>query len=258
MSYLWGGERTTVYVVGGTGSVSSAVFDRLAGLANVSRVRRLSASSAAGVATLVAQGGGHAWWPSTTTTHRVILVNGANVADGLLAASLAHGGWASVLYVNKTSMPSQTGALLASSDATSVYIMGGTNSISGATESWLKANLPAATVLRLRGSSSGGSIYDLSHWVADWGVANGRLNNGSVVVVPGGAVVDAAAAVGISRQTGGPILFTPKTALSSSVTGFIGDAGDLLQTSYVLGDSSLISDKTFEAFRTHYTAPLAP
>jgi len=254
MSDFWDDQHTTVYVIGSSSHVSSAVIKKLNAVNSVYQVKRISAADNNALSVLIAKGNSGAWENVATGSNPVFLANGAATAPGLLAQTLAGSNRGPFFFVNKTGVPASVQTALLAMTPSDVYIIGGTDTVGSAVTAWLATNVPGAAVHRTSASDSSA----LSVAVASLGRTKGWVDENAMVLIGSKGLVMGACGVPMVAQGGHPLLITSSTSLSSPVKAFIGDSGILNQVSYALGTTKSISPATFDKWRLWYHLPLAP
>lgn len=232
------GERLTVYLIGPTATVSSAVESSLRSLPEVGAVIRLAGANPAATASRVA-----AELKATAGTgDTAFVVNSAAWADAIGAAPVAATAGAPMLFTDAQRLPTSTKSALSSLGIRRVIVVGGPVSVSPAVESQI-ASLTGTPPLRLGGSSR----YDTARLVAQHGVDAYGMDPRTVVVASGEVFPDALSAASITWWTGGPVLLTGKSSLSSEIAGFTAVNGPLVMPSYVVGGPATVSDSVLNA-----------
>jgi putative cell wall-binding protein len=127
-------KPATIYVLGGTGAVSSTVASQLASYARSSVVRLAGANRYATAGAIVANA-----FPSA---NEVIVATGANFPDALAAGAAGASAGIPILLVTGTSVPSSTAAQLARLSPDKIWIVGGTGVVSTGVETALHAWAP--------------------------------------------------------------------------------------------------------------------
>jgi putative cell wall-binding protein len=202
----------TVWIVGGTGSVSSAVFDELN--ADGYDVQRVAGADR--YATAVAVAGKIRDLLGPTATQRALVARGDAYPDAMTASALAVSQKIPILFTRSSSLPPVTDAALSDLGVAHAWVFGGTGAVSTSVATrigtitghaptrWGGANRYATAVVAANGAAA------LS-WV-DWhyiGMATGKN-------YPDGL----AGGVAAGRNTG-PLLLTEPTRVPAEVTGVI-------------------------------------
>ncbi|WP_371164231.1 cell wall-binding repeat-containing protein [Buchananella felis] len=135
---------------------------------------------------------------------RVVLVDGTNFADALAGGPVAAAGNGVVLLTNGKSMPSAVAAQVRRLGAPEVVVLGGAAAAAA-------GDLATKRVV-------GADRYDTAVRAAEQFIPNAK----SVLVASGESYPDALSGGALMAQRGGILLLTPKAALSSRVSTFLG------------------------------------
>ncbi|MHB1018013.1 MAG: SpoIID/LytB domain-containing protein [Coriobacteriia bacterium] len=210
---------TKVYIVGGTGVVSSAVEAELRETGTVSVVDRLSGIDRYATARDVAREVKRL----NPTVNRAIVVNGLEFADAVAASAFAFQKKLPIIPVRPGSVPSDSAAALAEVGATSTLVIGGT----GAVSDQVLSSLPSATRV-----GAGIDRYESARLLADYLCSTEGFNARSVYVSSGTSLVDALAVGPLAGYNKNPMVFAreyelPVTtrAVVSNVTSRVWIAG---------------------------------
>lgn len=136
---------TKIYVLGGPAVISDAVVTGLGAYAGSGGVSRLSGANRYATAGAIVL---HAF-PTTATS--VIIANGTNFPDALAGGAAAAANNMPILLTQPGTLPAETTAQLNRLNPTTIYVLGGTVSVSTAVENALKARSNSPTVTRLAG-----------------------------------------------------------------------------------------------------------
>lgn len=210
-------QPTTIYVLGGSGVVSSAVTQDLAGYAE--RVQRLSGANRYETAVAASQ---EAWDESTT----VFLASGEQFADALAGGAAAATREAPLLLTPSGNLSGATRAELVRLDPEQVFVLGGPAAVGAGVVEQVQAAVPAAAVNRL----SGKNRYETAAKVADTIWPNGSE---AAFFATGLEFADALSGTPAAAVNSAPLLLTKqdclpgvvyeaRTALSPSRTGILG------------------------------------
>lgn len=135
---------------------------------------------------------------------RVVLVDGTNFADALAGGPVAAAGNGVVLLTNGRSMPASVALQVRRLGAPEVVALGGAAAAAA-------GDLATKRVV-------GADRYDTAVRAAEQFVPDAK----SVLVASGESYPDALSGGALMAQRGGVLLLTPKAALSSRVTAFLG------------------------------------
>lgn len=246
-SLFWDYDDVKVYILGGTGAVSKAVEDEIAGLKYVTEVERLAGADRYRTAVAIAD----ETVSEASFNNTVFLVNGTAWPDALAASTVAPWDYAPVLMSKATTVPAETPQWLEDNGVTDVVIVGGEGVISAGVEADL-TDL-GYNVERVAGANR----YETAEKLAEYGVDNYGMNPYLATLVTGENPADALSAASIGWWTGAPVLLTPKDSLSPWVETYFDAAGGIGEPydgtqgigCYVLGGPGAISASTYGQFR---------
>ena len=136
---------TKIYVLGGPAVISDAVVTGLGAYAGAGGVTRLSGANRYATAAAIVV---HAF---PTTASSVIIANGTNFPDALAGGAAAAANNIPILLTQPGILPAETTAQLNRLNPSTIYVLGGTVSVSTAVENALKARGNSPTVTRLAG-----------------------------------------------------------------------------------------------------------
>jgi uncharacterized repeat protein (TIGR01451 family) len=212
-------KPATIYIVGGSAAVSSAVESQLNGLARSGVARFAGADRYETAAQTVADG-----FPSATD---VLVATGQNFPDALAAAAAGADRGMPILLVRGTSIPPATQGQLDRLNPNRIYVIGGTSVISPTVENALRSG--GRSVVRIAGQD---------RYLTAVGVARTFFHGGAshLFVATGLNFPDALAAGPLAD----PVLLTPPNTLPGAVGT---EATRLDPTSiHVLGGPTIVSD----------------
>lgn len=236
-------RKTTVYVIGGSDSVGSAVISALRAVPGVGSVVRLGGSNVAGTSSRVASELRATAGPSDVA----FVVNASAWADAISAAPAASTMGAPILFTDAAWLPTSTRSTLASLGVKRVIITGGPVSVSPAVAAQI-ADITGSEPLRLGGRDR----YDVARAVAHYGVDELAMDPRTTVLASGEVFPDALAAACIAWRTDGPVLLTRGTFLSPQVSGFLTENNARILPSYVVGGPNSVSPAVFTTFTGMY------
>ncbi len=221
-----------IYVLGGSAVISNAIATALDGYDRGGGVQRLSGANRYGTAGAIVV---HAF-PAGATS--VIIANGTNFPDALAGGAAAAANGIPMLLTAPTSLAAETTAQLNRLNPSTIYILGGTVSVSTSIENQLKARGNSPTVIRLAGDDR----YETGVAISEkFFTAGGHLH---MFVATGLMFPDALAAA----PRGEPLLLTKPDALptGSAPAPFKSDAAEATRLNpasiTVLGGPTIISD----------------
>ncbi|MHB8803898.1 MAG: cell wall-binding repeat-containing protein [Coriobacteriia bacterium] len=247
------GEPVTIYILGGTGAVPSAVESQLLALPEVAagieegnlEIVRLAGLNRYETAALVAGAVDDVIGVSGTA----YVVGGTAWADGVAVGAPSAYMGSPVLLTAQHMLSSETSQAISDLGITSAYIVGGESVVSADVEDELISILGEPNVGRLFGDSR----YATALAVAEHGVSLG-LAPDRVILVSGEDWPDALVAAPMVYQwtdaegVYGPVLLTTSTALAPEVTQFVEDQGQPRSLCYVVGGTSVVSDAVLNQF----------
>lgn len=176
-------------------------------------------------------------FPTAKTASSVVLVSATSPTDAIIAGPFAKQKNGVVLFTDTSAIPSVTlnevQRLLANTATSHVYILGGTESVGSAVETYIDSHF-SYTVTRLGSSSR----YQTSADVAN------AMNFANSAFLTQTNAVDGIAAAGVAARDGRPMLITAPDALSSEVSDFLtaNPKGIGMNTIYILGGTGAVSD----------------
>ena len=255
-----------VYLLGGTGAVSSAVESRLNTLFGTSNVHRVYGSGRIQTAAAVAREADSL----TGVAKMAFIANGYTYPDALSASPMAAHNVAPILLTRQNTLASTTSKAITDLGITDVVIVGGTGAVSSAVETQLRTLLGGSSHVKRIG---GVSRYETSSEFAIW--ATDATGGGSSVGTPGnpsalsaldydrigiasGQNYPDALAGGVFCGLGAaPVLLSPSASWSSYIHDYdpvtlpnpnrtYYSAGSLaILRSYVMGGEGALSDAVY-------------
>jgi putative cell wall-binding protein len=193
----------SIYVLGGSTVISTAVLRELQGLTS-GNVVRLSGADRYETAAAVSQ----EIWPSRSST--VFLASGANFADALGGGAAAAHRDAPLLLTHPAQLSAATKAELQRLAPSRVYVLGGSVAVSGAVVTSVKSTLPGVTVTRL----SGADRYETSAAIAQAIWPSGA---NAMFFATGASFPDALSGTPAAHVNGAPLLLAKKDCVNRSV-----------------------------------------
>lgn len=221
-----------VHVVGGTPSVSAAVFTKIQALSKVKSIDRISgvnryATAAAVAARMKSILGG--------LPHIALITSGgdARLFDPLIASTVSACRHYPVLLVSSTAVPSQTSSALTSLGLNSCYIIGNTAAVSEGVRNALGIT-PSNRI-------AGADVFGDAAAFATRARAEGWLTGASVGFAA--AVPDAATGGALMGKLGGPMLLVQPAAIPSVTSDFLtANKASITAGGYVFGGTPTIAD----------------
>ena len=215
-----------IYVVGGTGVVSDAVFNELHALAG-NKAQRLAGSNRYATSKDVFE----TIWDGDTAEH-AFLADGRNFPDALASASAAGFVLGPVVLVNgaSTTLPAGYGAMFGTFGTTNLYLPGGTAVLSAGIET-AASGLPGMTVTRFAGYNR----YDTSLKV------NVSIfpEAPTAYLAVGTGYADALSGAALAGSEGAPLYLVPGNCVPQGVLTDIDDLG--VKRIVLLGGTGVLS-----------------
>lgn len=234
-----------VYILGGTGAVSTAVEEEL-GEVEVERIQGNDRyATAAAVAQTAVEG---ATIGEVDGDRTAILATGQNFADALAAGPLASAGGFPILLTPTGSLSPSAAAALDALEIDHVLIAGGTAAVSPAVQSAVESD--GRTSERLAGDDRYATAVEIADFAAatidGWSTTAVDLASGTVFAdaLPGGAAAGAA-----SRS----LLLTSPTQLSAATEDYLEEHSDTLSSGRIYGGTAAVSNAVETAAETAAT-----
>jgi len=180
-------------------------------------------------------------------TNSVVLVSGANHADGLSAASLAGAVGGPIILTAPGDMKGSTGNAIGTLDAgvagkMHVYIVGGTSAVSAAQATYLTGL--AYTVTRISGAdryATAAAVADKVATLTTFGTTPYDSKR-TAILVTGLDFADGLAAGGVSFNKKMPILLTDGSTLSAETTAVLDNAVYNIRRVIIVGGTAAVSE----------------
>ena len=222
-------KTAKVFVVGGTGSISSRVTRQLA--ARSIAVTRISGADryalAAAVAIKVKARAG--------TPEFAMIVGGTDYAAGLAAAAVAARNRVPLLFTAAGKLPSSTSKALGKLHAAHVVIVGTTSAVSSS----VQGKLPGS--LRIAGANRYGTAAQVAEWALSFGVTFGKP-----LVADGVNLSDALSGAALGARFGAPLLLTTVASgghPSAECANALASHSTEVKTIFILGSTRNVSEK---------------
>jgi putative cell wall-binding protein len=258
----YSGDDLTIYILGGTTAVPAVVESQLkaspviaAGIkTGMLTIKRLAGADRYKTAALIAEEAD----AIASVSSKAFIVNGTAWPDALSVAAPAVYGGHAILPVKTDAVPQATLDALSDLGITEVVIVGGTSVVSTGVEGSLTTLLGAGNVSRIGGMNR----YETSLLVAEHAVDEEYMDDDHFILVSGENYPDALAAGPMAYMYNygygvqGPILLTPKAALSKYVKDFMDEYGAPEELCYVIGGPGAISDAAVGALNAYRPAML--
>lgn len=216
---------TTVYLVGGTGAVSTAVEEAIRNLDFAPTVQRIAGANRFATSRAIAE----EFFP---TAPNAFVATGSDFPDALAAGPAAAEEDAPVILVPgaQASVDNETLLLLASLNTVKVYLAGGTSVLSEGIETQLE-ELPGVDVDRLAGADRYATAVDINDTIFG--------STTLVYMATGLNFADALAGGAAAANRGTPLYITPPECVPTTVLNSITLRGPL--KIYILGGTSVLS-----------------
>lgn len=224
---------TSVLVLGGTASVSTAVEQALKKTGSVKTVERIGGKDryevAARVATKLAEKRGR-------KPGAAFLVSGEAFADGLAAGSVAAARSMPVLLTKRSELPRYTTDALESLDVSSTYIVGGPATVASELETYLP------DPYRISGRDRYSVAANLAELALDGGAGlPPTFDTDRILIASGEVFPDALAGSAWAARIRGPLLLTRSQLLALPSDSFLRRRGHQVLDCYLLGGERSVS-----------------
>lgn len=174
-------------------------------------------------------------WNSAST---VVIANGLNEIEGIVANPLASVYNAPVLLTDKNKVSSYTINELKRLKPSNIIIIGGKNSIGESAEKSIKNAVSSVSIKRIDGSN----IEELSVNIAK--EIDSKANVSKIYVAGENGAADALSVVSKAAEEKSPIIVTSKNSVNSSVKNWI--KSNSISSAYFLGKTAVISDNVIK------------
>ena len=174
-------------------------------------------------------------WDASST---VVIANGLNEIEGIVANPLASVYNAPVLLTDKNKVSSYTINELKRLKPSNIIIIGGKNSIGESAEKSIKNAVSSVSIKRIDGSN----IEELSVNIAK--EIDSKANVSKIYVAGENGAADALSVVSKAAEEKSPIIVTSKNSLNSSVKNWI--KSNSISSAYFLGEDAVISDNVIK------------
>ena len=242
-----------VLILGGTGAVSEKVVNTIRDLGiSGMTIQRVSDTNREKTAIAVYQNGKTAGGFKAGGT--VIVATGYAFADVLSISPYAYASRTPILLARKDgSLGADTKNLIEQEKFTKVIIVGGTGTVSQATENYLKNDCKMA-VVRL----NGGNRYTTSAEIMKWELGMNssaafqpeiRMRSEGMGTATGSNFADALGSVSLLGRYGSPILLvsdsnsTNRTATQNNITNLVKPKTYAMMRGYVFGGTGVVSEQ---------------
>lgn len=174
-------------------------------------------------------------WNSAST---VVIANGLNEIEGIVANPLASVYNSPVLLTDKNKVSSYTINELKRLKPSNIIIIGGKNSIGESAEKSIKNAVSSVSIKRIDGSN----IEELSVNIAK--EIDSKANVSKIYVAGEKGAADALSVVSKAAEEKSPIIVTSKNSVNSSVKNWI--KSNSISSAYFLGKTAVISDNVIK------------
>lgn len=174
-------------------------------------------------------------WNSAST---VVIANGLNEIEGIVANPLASVYNAPVLLTDKNKVSSYTINELKRLKPSNIIIIGGKNSIGESAEKSIKNAVSSVSIKRIDGSN----IEELSVNIAK--EIDSKANVSKIYVAGEKGAADALSVVSKAAEEKAPIIVTSKNSVNSSVKNWI--KSNSISSAYFLGEDAVIFDNVIK------------
>ena len=200
-------------IVGGSAAVGHGVQQALDALSGVSVLRLGGRDRFETSSLIVGETQRRMYAAGRALEGPVFVATGGNFPDALAASPIAYSHVQPLLLTSSAALSSQAESSLASLEATSAIVLGGTASVSGAVETRLAELLGAANVRRIAGSDR----YQTGYLVALYGHDERGLKYTGAAVATGANFPDALGGGAMAGELGTVLLLTSPGRLEGSV-----------------------------------------
>ena len=242
---------TEVYILGGTGAVSSAVESRLGTLVGSANVHRVAGSGRIQTAAAVAK----ATDAVEPVSRLAFIANGYTYPDALSASPMATYNVAPILLTRQDTLANITSSTIKDLGITDVVIVGGTGAVSSAVEAQLASLLKGSSHVRRIG---GANRYQTSSEFAIWATAAesgdktvgtsanptalDALDYSRIGVASGQNYPDALAGGVFCGHAGAPVLLSPRETWSRHIYDYDSPS---TRTYYSVGSLAILRSYLF-------------
>ncbi|MCL4078681.1 cell wall-binding repeat-containing protein [Coriobacteriia bacterium Es71-Z0120] len=228
-----------VYIVGGTGAVSSAVQTEL--LTHVDAVTRISGADRYATAANVAREVKRLAFPDTNAS-KVMVARGDSFPDALAAAPMAYTMRYPIVLTRTTALPDQTRSVLADLAPEHVAILGGTGAVSNAVELDIEA-IVGYDAQRFSGTDR----YETAKLVADDSLRWGATFAQRPGIATGQNFPDGLSGGAALGALSSPLLLTRTTSLPPYTHDYLDALGTWAHRVIVIGGTGAVSSSTAAA-----------
>jgi len=222
---------STIYIMGGTAAVSSAVEDSVRSLLPSARIVRLSGANRFDTSVLAARE-----VQSLSGVTKAIVVSGSAWADGAAISGLAYAKRYPILLTATDNVPGSVSAFFAEAKPASTLIAGGAAVVTGAVATTI-SDLTGGGVTRL----SGADRYYTSSAIARHSVDVEGFGYGQVYLATGAMYADALSGGVLAGVTEQPILLTGIDSCPDGTQAFLRERKAGIAGLTIFGGPSAVS-----------------
>jgi len=232
-----------IWIIGGTGVVSQAIYTQLDATYNVERVfgdDRFETSAAVARKHDEILGG--------TQVARAFFAYGMDYPDALAVGPVASAANGPVMLVQRDSVPASIADAIDDLDITIGYVIGGSSVVSDATNTQLRNLITAnGAIGTITERWYGANRYETAAAVAGKGLAYRWIDLDTVGFATGMNFPDALGAGAALGHYGSPLLLTSSTALSPATAAFLEDHEYEIGRVNSFGGTSVVSATVYDA-----------
>jgi len=230
----------TVYIMGGTSAISTAVESAVKSIVPGATIRRFAGADRYDTARQAAETA-----RTLAPAQKVFVVSATSWADAASASALAYQKGYPILLVPKSGANAHTDAFLRATRPTTVLIAGGTSVIASSADAYLAA-VSGGTVTRLAGADR----YQTSAAIARYAglVTNGEtMTYNAIYVATGLGYADALTGGMLAGVMGNPLILTATDTCPFGTAAFLQEKKLAIGKLWLLGGESAVSDKGLKA-----------
>lgn len=220
---------TKVYILGGTGAVSTIAEAELRGVMGAANVRRIGGADRYETARLIANE--VIWLQGSAYDGTALVASGGTFADALAASPLAAANGWPILLANP-----QSGGVGIPASVTDAVVLGGSGAVSERMQIDLESALGAAHVTRIGGVDR----YDTAVLIAAYGAGCGASWE-CVGIATGSHFPDGLAAGAAIGERGGLLLLTTPDALYPGAGAALAANAGVVKSVYIVGGEGAVS-----------------
>ncbi|MDR1185633.1 MAG: cell wall-binding repeat-containing protein [Coriobacteriales bacterium] len=227
---------SAIYIVGGTGVISSEVENSLRSSGSVSSVTRLGGQGREETAYLIANAAKNLGGVPTSA----FVAHSGNFPDALSAGSLSAGQGVPILLTPTGTLDAWAQRFLDENGVRDIIIVGGTGSVSEAAEDQLRALPSAPAVTRWSGTGR----YETAEAVLKSAITKWNITPTVIGLASGEDFPDALVGGAAVGNRGGLLAITEPDALSAAATGIISTYKGTISDVEIFGGTGTIRVKT--------------